>query len=337
MTLRILFMQISNTLLTLKIDSLPFVKLSLTNLVITGIFTLISLSTYAQDIQPVSNSCDIYKLIEKADKPISLSKFKNAPNGINIYSDNFALEVANFQLCQANYPFSDNEDAISEYAKYEQVLSRLTNKVITDFPKKSSLSRKQIEEFKSEEVYYQEQLVELYFQMSLNYYLGEFVPKNDKKAIQYMSKVVDYFQQNKAGSSIWLDYMVSTGLVRKNRHVSPNNPILLQQETETGLGIVSTALLSKAGHLDSKAVLLLEAFNYWRASPTAPSQIELEQYLQPLLLELTDYAGQGSHKAIEGLEEIYTELASADKRYEQKADYWQQQLENIPQDNTSWH
>lgn len=331
-------MQTSNMLLTFKIDNLPFVKLSLANLVITGIFTLISLPTYAQDIQPVSNSCDIYKLIEKADKPIALSEFKDTPNGINIYSDNFALQVANFQLCQANYPFSDNEDIISEYAKYQQAISRFENQAITDFPKKDSLNHQQIEQFKSDGVYYyQEQLVEVYFQMALDYYLGEFAPKDDKKAIQYMRKVVDYFQQNKAGSSIWLDYMVSTGLVRKNRRVSPNNPITLQQETETGLGIVSNALLSKAGHLNSKAVLLLEAFNYWRSSSVTPSQKELENYLQPLILELTGYAELGSYKAIEGLDEIYTELALTDKRYEPKANYWQQQSENIPQDNTSWH
>ena len=330
-------MQNLNTLLTFKIDSLPCLKLSLSNLFIIGLFTFISLPAYAQDVQSFSNSCDVYKYIEQADKPIALSKFKDTPNGINIYSDNFALQVAKFQLCQADYPFSNDEDVISQYAKYEQVLSRLANKDISEFPKKDVLSHKQIEQFKSDGVYYQEQLVELYFQMALDYYLGEFVPKDDKKAIQYMSKVVDYFQQNKANSPIWLDYMVGTGLVRKNRRVSPNNPIILQQETETGLDIVSTALLSKAGHLDSKAVLLLEAFNYWRASPANSGQTEIEQYLQPLILELTSYAELGSYKAIEGLDEIYTELALTNKRYEPKANYWQQQSENIPQDNTSWH
>lgn len=336
-TLRILVVQNLNTFLMFKINSLPYLKISLNSLFIIGLFTVVSLPTYAYDIQPVSNSCDIYKNIEQSDKPITLSEFKETPNGIDIYSDNFALQVAKFQLCQTKYPFSKDTDVISQYAKYEQALSRFANKAISDFPKKDSLSHKQIEQFKSDGVYYQEQLVELYFQMALNYYIGEFVPKDDNKAIQYMSKVVDYFQQNKANSSIWLDYMVGTGLVRKNRRVSPNNPIILQQETETGLGIVSTALLSKAGHLDSKAVLLLEAFNYWRASHVNSSQKELEQYLQPLISELTGYAELGSYKAIEGLDEIYTELALTDARYEPKANYWQKQSENIPQDNTSWH
>lgn len=330
-------MQTLNTLLISKVNSLYCIKLSMNMLFITGLFTLTALPIYAQDIQPISNSCDIYKLIEQTDKPIVLSEFKDTPNGINIYSDNFALQVANFQLCQATLPFSDNEDAISQYAEYEQTLSRLENKAITNFPKKDSLSYEQIKQFESDGIYYQEQLVELYIQMALNYYLGEFVPKDDEKAIQYMSKVVDYFQQNKVESPIWLDYIVSTGLVRKNRRVSPNNPITLQHETETGLGIVSTALLSKAGHLDSKAVLLLETYHYWRASLVDPSQTEIEQYLQLSLLQLKDYAAQGSYKAIEGLEKIYAELTLIDKHYAKQASYWQQQSENISQKNTSWH
>ncbi|WP_201587927.1 hypothetical protein [Psychrobacter jeotgali] len=329
-------MQTLNTLLTSKLKTSVLAKLSLNQLCIASLLTLTALPLYAQGSQTAVNSCDIYKIIEQAEKPLELSEFKQTPNGINVYSDNLTLQVANFQLCQATHPFSNNEDAISQYAKYEQTLSRLADRAIIDFPNKDSLSREQIKQFKSDGIYYQEQVVELYFQMALNYYLGEFVPKNDEKTIQYMSKVVDYFQQNKAESIIWLDYMVSTGLVRKNRRLSRNNPITLQHKTETGLGIVSTALLSKAGHLDSKAGLLLETFDYWRSVPTPPSQTELEQYLQPILPALVSYAEQGSYKAIEGLEKIYTELSLFDKRYERKAGYWQQQSENIPQENTSW-
>lgn len=306
-------------------------------MVIGGLLTLTSLPLYAQEKRTDANSCDIYKLIEQSGKPIALNKFKQTPNGINVYSDDIGLQVANFQLCQASLPFSDNKDVIRQYAQYEQTLSKLGNKAIVDFPKEDSLSPKQIKQLESNGGYYQEQLIELYLQMALAHYLGEYIPKNDQKAIQYMSKVVDYYQQQRPEWSVWLNFTVNTGLVTENECISPNNPITLQHKTETGLNIVSTAILSKAGHLDSKAIVILEALDNGGNVPITPSQTDIEQHLQSILPKLISYAKQGSYIAAEGLGNIYTELAFTDKRYKEKADYWQQQLKKWPQADINWH
>ena len=324
----------------LKTRTLSYLKPSINQLLISGLLALMALPLYAKDIQITANSCDVYKLIEQADKPIALSEFKQTPNGINVYSDNLTLQVANFQFCKANQPFSDNKQAIAEFMELEQTLTEIVEKPITNYPKLEHLSREQTEKLEQNQgasVYYQEQVVELYLHAAFAHYMGEYVAKDDKKAIYYMSKVVDYYQQQQPEWSTMLSYIIGTKLVREDGYASPNNPITLQHKTETGLGIVTTVLLSEAGHLDTKAMLLFEEYEYWRSPPIPPSKIELDQYLQPILIELKNYAKQGSYTAIEKLEKIYTGLVYIDKRYEKEAKYWQLELEKIPQAEINWN
>lgn len=325
----------------LKTRTLSYLKPSINQLLISGLLALMALPLYAKGIQITANSCDVYKLIEQADKPIALSEFKQTPNGINVYSDNLTLQVANFQFCKANQPFSDNKQAIAEFMELEHILSSLADKPIADFPSMNSLSREQLEHAETKDPYYQppyyqEQLVELYLQAALAQYMGEYVAKDDRKAIGYLSKVVDYYQQVEPEWSTLLSYNVSTNLVRENDRISQTNPITLQHKTDTGLGIVSTVLLSEAGHLDTKAMLILEKLDQWGKAPIPPSQAEIERYLQPVLPELTRHAEQGSYIATAGLAEIYTELASTDSRYKKEADYWQLALKRIPQAEIDW-
>lgn len=324
----------------LKTRTLSYLKPSSSQLLISVILALITLPLYAQDRQNDFDSCDIYKLIEQADKPIALSEFKQTPNGINVYSDNFTLQVANFQLCKANQPFSNDKQAIADFIELEQTLAKFAEKPITDYPKFDNLNSEQMETLEQNQgdgVYYQEQLIELYLHAAFAHYMGEYVAKNDEKAIYYMSKVVEYYQQQKPEWSTMLSYIVSTRLVREDGYASPNNPITLQHKTETGLGIVSTVLLSEAGHLDSKAMLILDALDQWGNMSIAPSQAEIERYLQPILPELIRYSEQGSYIATAGLAEIYTELAATDNRYKAKAADWQQRLDNTPQAEIDWN
>lgn len=323
----------------LKTRTLSYLKPSINQLLISGLLALMALPLYAKDIQITANSCDVYKLIEQADKPIALSEFKQTPNGINVYSDNLTLQVANFQFCKANQPFSDNKQAIAEFMELEQTLTEIVEKPITNYPKLEHLSREQTEKLEQNQgasVYYQEQVVELYLHAAFAHYMGEYVAKDDKKAIYYMSKVVDYYQQQQPEWSTMLSYIIGTKLFREDGYASPNNPITLQHKTETGLGIVSTVLLSEAGHLDTKAMLILETLDQWGNTPIAPSQAEIEHYLQPVLPELTRHAEQGSYIATAGLAEIYTELASTDSRYKKEADYWQLAFKRIPQAEIDW-
>lgn len=329
-----------NTILEAK--TLFYLKLPLNQLFISGLLSLTTLPLHAQDRQTDLDSCDIYTPIEQVDKPIALSEFTHTPNSINIYSGNLTLQVANFQFCRANHPFSDNEKTIAEYVELEHILLPFANTPIADFPSMDDSSREQLQHAETEDPYYrpsyyQEQLVELYLHAALARYMGEYVAKNDIKAIDYLSKVVDYYQQQQPEWSTMLSYIVGTNLVREDDRVSLNNPITLQHKTETGLDIVSAVLLSKAGHLDSKAMLLFEEYEYWRSPPIPPSKTELEQYLQPILIELKDYAGQGSYVATEKLEKIYTGLIYIDKRYEKEAEYWQSELEEIPQVEIRWN
>lgn len=324
----------------LKTRRLSYLKPSLNQLLISGLLALMALPLYAQDIQITANSCDVYKLIEQADKSLALSEFKQTPNGINIYSDNLGLQVANFQLCKANKPFGSDKIAIAEYVELEQTLAKLAEKPITDYPKLDHLSRAQMEKLEQNQgvgVYYQEQVVELYLHAAFANYMGEYVAKDDEKAIYYMSKVVDYYQQQQPEWSTMLSYIIGTRLVREDGYASPNNPITLQHKTETGLGIVSAVLLSEAGHLDTQAILILEALDQWGNTPIAPSQADIERNLKPILPKLIHYAEQGSYIATAGLADIYTELAAADNRYKAKADDWQQRLDNIPQAEIDWN
>ncbi|WP_127891424.1 SEL1-like repeat protein [Psychrobacter sp. FDAARGOS_221] len=263
------------------------------------------------------SSCSVYQRIEQSDTPIDIKEFKQTPNGINIYSDNLSLQVKRFQPCKADVPFNKSPEVLAQYHEFEKPVIALNNTINED-------------EFTPEDV----ALINL--SMAIAYYSGEFVPKDDNKAVQYLSKVVDYYQNEKPEWSPLLSYMVTSEIVSKKSHLSENNPIRLQHETEAGIGIVSSYLLDKAGHFDTKAMLTYEDIEHFLGVPILPSNEDIKRYITPKLDELTHLANQGSYVATGILAELYEELVDIDPNYTDKAKYWEDKADALPQDDIDW-
>lgn len=190
-----------------------------------------------------SSSCDIYKHIEKSDTPIDLNNVTQTPNGIEVHSNDLDLQVEDFQPCKASKPFSSDKEAIALYQQLEHDLDKIAEIIIRDVPegfsKYKGLDNEELDQIikKVEPVKQKkhdpDKFINIYIYMAVHNYLGEFAPKDDAKAVQYMSYVVDYHQSFSPNDvSPLLNYMVAVAITEKQRHISDNNPINLQHETE---------------------------------------------------------------------------------------------------------
>ena len=294
------------------------------------------------------SSCNIYNKIEQSDKPIDLSDITETPNGIKNYANNLNLQVENFQPCKANKPFSSDKEAIAQYQKIEQDFDKFAQIIIRDLPEGFSqykdLTPEDFEQILQktphvkESVYKPDRIINVYIYLAVNRYLGEFVAKDDTKAVQYLTYVVDYYQSLSPNElSPLLYYSVATAIVEKQRLVSDDNPINLQSDDEGGVDAATAYLLSKAGHLDTRALLIKDCMDRAGSTLDNPKREKIHQLFDPKLKELTYLADQGSFVATEALAELYEELKAIDSSYAEQAKYWKDRDNALPRPDISWN
>lgn len=288
-----------------------------------------------------SSSCDIYKHIEKSDTPIDLNNVTQTPNGIEVHSNNLDLQVEDFQPCKASKPFSSDKEAIALYQQLEHDLDKIAEIIIRDVPegfsKYKGLDNEELDQIikKVEPVKQKkhdpDKFINIYIYMAVHNYLGEFAPKDDAKAVQYMSYVVDYHQSFSPNDvSPLLNYMVAVAITEKQRHISDNNPINLQHETESSVEAVTAYLLSKAGHLDTKAILVNSYISRMNKTLNDSTVDVIHQLLDPKLKELEDLSKQGSYVATNELTELYERLKTIDLDYAEQARRWEDRVDTLP-------
>ena len=288
-----------------------------------------------------SSSCDIYKHIEKSDTPIDLNNVTQTPNGIEVHSNDLDLQVEDFQPCKASKPFSSDKEAIALYQQLEHDLDKIAEIIIRDVPegfsKYKGLDNEELDQIiKNVEPVKQkkhdpDKFINIYIYMAVHNYLGEFAPKDDAKAVQYMSYVVDYHQSFSPNDvSPLLNYMVAVAITEKQRHISDNNPINLQHETESSVEAVTAYLLSKAGHLDTKAILVNSYISRMNKTLNDSTVDVIHQLLDPKLKELEDLSKQGSYVATNELTELYERLKTIDLDYAEQARRWEDRVDTLP-------
>lgn len=288
-----------------------------------------------------SSSCDIYKHIEKSDTPIDLNNVTQTPNGIEVHSNDLDLQVEDFQPCKASKPFSSDKEAIALYQQLEHDLDKIAEIIIRDVPegfsKYKGLDNEELDQIikKVEPVKQKkhdpDKFINIYIYMAVHNYLGEFAPKDDAKAVQYMSYVVDYHQSFSPNDvSPLLNYMVAVAITEKQRHISDNNPINLQHETESSVEAVTAYLLSKAGHLDTKAILVNSFISRMNKTLNDSTVDVIHQLLDPKLKELEDLSKQGSYVATNELTELYERLKTIDLDYAEQARRWEDRVDTLP-------
>jgi hypothetical protein len=288
-----------------------------------------------------SSSCDIYKHIEQSDTPIDLNNLTQTPNGIEVHSNDLDLQVEDFQPCKASKPFSSDKEAIALYQQLEHDLDKIAEIIIRDVPEGFSKYKgldneeldqiiKNVEQVKQKK-HDPDKFINVYIYMAVHSYLGEFVPKDDAKAVQYMSYVVDYHQAFSPNDvSPLLNYMVAVAITEKQRHISDNNPINLQHETESSVEAVTAYLLSKAGHLDTKAILVKSCISRMNKTLDDSTVDVIHQLFDPNLKELEDLSKQGSYVATNELTELYERLKTIDLDYAEQARRWEDRVDTLP-------
>lgn len=305
-------------------------------------------SNVTNDSEQSLSSCDIYNEIEQSDTPIDLSDITETPNGIKKYTNDLNLQVESFQPCKANKPFSGDKEATTHYQKLEQDFDKVTQAIMRDLPDGFSQYKElTTEDFDQifqkaldvkESVYEPDWFINVYIYLAVNRYLGEFVPKDDAKAVQYLTYVVDYYQSLHPNElSPALNYMVAIAIMEKQKLVSDNNPIKLQSDDKDGVEAATAYLLSKAGHLDTKALLIIDYMDRVGSTLENPTQEEIHQLFDAKLEELTYLAEQGSYVATEALAEVYEELTAIDPSYTELAKYWNDRNKALPQSDIDWH
>ena len=288
-----------------------------------------------------SSSCDIYKHIEQSDTPIDLNNVTQTPNGIEVYSNDLDLQVEDFQPCKANKPFSSDKEAIALYQQLEHDLDKIAEIIIRDVPegfsKYKGLDNEELDQIiknvqlVKQQKHNPDKFINIYIYMAVYSYLGEFVPKDDAKAVQYMSYVVDYYQSFSPNDvSPLLNYMVAVAITEKQRHISDNNPINLQHETESSVEAVTAYLLSKAGHLDTKAILVKSYISRMNKTLDDSTVDVIHQLFDPKLKELEDLSKQGSYVATNELKELYEGLKTIDLDYAKQARRWEDRVDTLP-------
>lgn len=310
-----------------------------------------SMLSINNSLKITGSSCDNYtktvKKINQSGMPINLNKFTQTPNGINISSDYLNLQVENFQSCQASEPFSDDQEVIAKYQEYEQRLNAVADKDINELSQFffifDDLNEIELAEIKSmgkeEENYFKNSLympeprVIPYLDMATAYYLGEYVPKNDTKALQYLKKVVDYYQSEKPEWSNTLLFILSDHIASSTSDISDNNPIRVQENSE----VATYYLLSQAGHLDTNALLIMEDINQVKSTLDETKIQEIHQLVDPKIDKLIFLANQGSYNATGVLAELYEDLEAIDSTYAEKAKYWQDKYNALPQPEINWN
>lgn len=302
-------------------------------------------------LKSIGFSCDIYsknaKQVIQSDTPIDLNELKQTPNGININSDNLNRQVENFQLCQFSEPFSNDQEVIAKYQEYEQRLNAVADKDISELSQFffifDDLNGIELAEMKSmgkeEEAYFENSLytaeprVTPYVDMATAYYLGEYVPKNNAKALQYLSKVVDYYQSKKPEWSGSLLFILSNHIDSSTKDISDDNPMRMQENSE----VTTKYLLSQTGHLDTKALLIMEDIDQARSTLNETKIQEIHQLVDPKFDKLAFLADQGSYTATGILAELYEDLKAVDSAYAEKAKYWQDKYNALPQSEIKWN
>jgi len=288
-----------------------------------------------------SSSCNIYKHIEQSDTPIDLNNLTQTPNGIEVHSNDLDLQVEDFQPCKASKPFSSDKEAMALYQQLEHDLDKIAEIIIRDVPegfsKYKGLDNEELDQIiKNVEPVKQkkhdpDKFINIYIYMAVYSYLGEFTPKDDAKAVQYMSYVVDYHQSFSPNDvSPLLNYMVAVAITEKQRHISDNNPINLQHETESSVEAVTAYLLSKAGHLDTKAILVKSCISRMNRKLDDSTVDVIHQLLDPKLKKLEDLSKQGSYVATNELTELYGRLKTIDLDYAEQARRWEDRVDTLP-------
>jgi len=294
------------------------------------------------------SSCDIYNEIEQSETPIDLNSVTQTPNGIEVHSNDLDIQVEDFQPCKASNPFSSDKEAIALYQQLEHDLDKIAEIIIRDVPegfsKYKGLDNEELDQIiqnaqlVKQQKHNPDKFINTYIYMAVYSYLGEFVPKDDAKAVQYMSYVVDYYQSFSPDDvSPLLNYMVAVAITEKQRHISDNNPINLQHETESSVEAVTAYLLSKAGHLDTKAILVKSYISRINKTLDDSTVEVIHQLLDPKLKELTHLAEQGSYVATNELTELYKGLKTIDLDYAEQARRWEDRADTLPQPDTSWN
>ena len=288
-----------------------------------------------------SSSCDIYKHVEQSDTSIDLNNVTQTPNGIEVHSNDLDLQVEDFQPCKASKPFSSDKEAIALYQKLEHDLDKIAEIIIRDVPEGFSqykgLDNEQLDQILQniepikEKKYAPDKLINIYIYLAVYRYLGEFLPKDDAKAVQYMSYVIDYHQAFSPNDvSPLLNYMVAVAITEKQRHISDNNPINLQHETESSVEAATAYLLSKAGHLDTKAILVKSCISRMNKTLDDSTVDVIHQLFDPKLKEFEDLSKQGSYVATNELTELYERLKTIDLDYAEQARRWEDRVDTLP-------
>lgn len=295
-----------------------------------------------------SSSCDIYNDIEQSDTPIDLNNVTQTPNGIEVYSNDLDLQVEDFKPCKASKPFSSDKEAITLYQQLEHDLDKIAEIIIRDVPEGFSqykgLNNEELDQIiqnvqpVKQKKHNPDEFINIYIYMAVHRYLGEFLPKDDAKAVQYMSYVVDYYQSFSPNDvSPLLNYMVAVAITEKQRNISDNNPINLQHETENSVEAVTAYLLSKAGHLDTKAILVKSYINRMDETLDNSTVEVIHQLFDPKIEELEHLSKQGSYVATNELKELYEGLKTIDLDYAEQARRWEDRIDTLPQPDTSWN
>lgn len=304
-----------------------------------------STSSKPSNVSNVTNSlssCDIYNDIEQSSMPIDLSNITQTPNGIKTHSNDLNFQVENFQPCKASNPFSSDKKAIALYQQLEHDLDKIAEIIIRDVPegfsKFKGLANEDLDQIiqnvqlVKQQKHNPDKFMNIYIYMAIYRYLGEFVPKDDAKAVQYMSYVVDYYQSFSPNDvSPLLNYMVAVAIIEKQRNISDNNPINLQHETEISIKAVTAYLLSKAGHLDTKAILVKSYISRMDETLDNPTVEMIHQLFDPKLKELEHLSEQGSYVATNELTELYEGLKTIDLDYAEQARRWEDRVDTLPQ------
>lgn len=142
------------------------------------------------------------------------------------------------------------------------------------------------------------------------YYFGHYVPKDEPRAVVYLQKIVDYYEQEhpKDTEELYLRVMmaIASGVVEDDTTL-----------TDEYFNLATSKALIAAGSLDTEALVINADFKNSEGA-----------CFEPLLTKLENLANQGSIYAIDKVDKTYTKLYKDNpEKYNSKMEYWQQRAE----------
>lgn len=253
--------------------------------------------------------------------------FQTPDKEVIAYNGNLCYDIVNYPLVTYKKAYINDKELLKDfYIRKSAVDTYLMDADIASLPKERDIETLINDDIKGFAL--QEQAVESLFLLVWFYYNGEVVPKSDYEAVKYLTKLVDFYQDDPVKNEVYEDSFLNGVLFLGNPSgYSDDNPLSELSENEINVSLSKLAIA--AGSLDMKAECLrqdLNKLNSWASTKL-------------VLVELEKLADKGSRLSVRTLAWKYGELALQDpEKFNEQKQYWQQKESQLPKmKQTPWN